>query len=115
MKFDHIAINSTDISKSVYWFVENLDAELIYEDSTWGLVSLGGAKIAFVTPGQHPPHVAMRLRTMQQLTDKRSELIEKGLECTEISRHRDGTESFYLKGPNNQFFEWIVYPDDDNY
>ena len=114
MYLDHIAINSNNIYESVYWYVNNLNADLIYIDETWGLVSLEGTKIAFVLPSQHSAHTAFRLPCKIALEDKRNELIEKGLKCSSISLHRDRTESFYLEGINSQVFEWIVYPDEDN-
>ena len=35
MKLDHIAINVSDIKKSIEWYVQNLSASVDYEDPTY--------------------------------------------------------------------------------
>ena len=48
MKMHHIAITVQNIKESIDWYTENLNAEVLFEDKTWGLVSVNGFKIAFV-------------------------------------------------------------------
>ena len=57
MTFDHVALVSKNIKKSVTWYVEEWNAEILYQDETWGLIKIGETKIAFVSPRQHPAHV----------------------------------------------------------
>ena len=35
MKLDHIALNVENIERSVSWYSENLDSEVLYQDDTW--------------------------------------------------------------------------------
>lgn len=94
---DHIAVVSTDIRQSVIWHEEQLDASLLYEDETWALVRLSdGTKVAFVSEGQHPPHVGLR---------------SSAPEPSGLVQHRDGSRSTYCRDPHSgAVYEWIWYP-----
>ena len=101
MKFDHIAFSSEDIEKSINWYVENLEAEILYQDSTWGLVSVSDLKIAFVTPSQHPSHICFEIN---------DDYIDKHLSNKIFKEHRDGSTSCYVKdldGNHIEFLKWL--------
>jgi catechol 2,3-dioxygenase-like lactoylglutathione lyase family enzyme len=107
LTFDHIARETTDIAGTVAWYRDNLPGiEVLYEDETWAFLDACGTKLAFVTPGQHPPHLAWRVSNtdLEQLAARHH--------C-EIKPHRDGTRSFYLPGPAGDTLEIIAYPDDN--
>jgi catechol 2,3-dioxygenase-like lactoylglutathione lyase family enzyme len=114
VNFDHVAFNCNNISETVKWYFKNLDAKVLYEDESWGLVQIGDLKVAFVLPGKHPEHTAIRVKDRNTLEAHRQKFISKGVHCSEICPHRDGTASFYLTTPNKQVFEWIIYPPEDN-
>ena len=95
-KIDHIAIQTTDISKSVEWYRSNFFCEIEYQDSSWALIKFSNVSIAFVLPDQHPSHIAI----------ERENLEEFGSPVV----HRDGSESVYVKSPDNNTFELIRYP-----
>jgi catechol 2,3-dioxygenase-like lactoylglutathione lyase family enzyme len=103
MTFDHTAVPSSDIGASVEWYRSKLGAEVIYQDSSWAFLNLGGQKLALVTPSQHPPHVAVRV------TD--SELTAAAKDAgVAIDQHRDGTRGIYLHDPFGNAVELICYP-----
>jgi catechol 2,3-dioxygenase-like lactoylglutathione lyase family enzyme len=104
MLFDHAAVPSSDIGASVEWYRSKLGAEVIYQDATWAFLSLGGIKMALVTPTQHPPHVAVRVSEGQ--------LAEAAREAgVAIDRHRDGTKGIYIHDPFGNAVELICYPE----
>ncbi len=100
---DHVAIQTHDIPGMVKYYVENFDAQVLYEDPTWAFLRLGQGKIALVSPKQHPPHVAMRV----SLAQLESAAMKAG---KPIDSHRDGTQGIYLNDPAGNVVELIYYP-----
>ncbi len=100
MKFDHVALKSSNIEKSIEYYKENFNAKVLYEDESWGLIECCGVKIAFVLPSQHPPHLGFVI-DQKQLEEKFSENVFK--------RHRDGTSSCYIKDVDGNFLEFVIY------
>jgi catechol 2,3-dioxygenase-like lactoylglutathione lyase family enzyme len=103
MQFDHTAIPSTDIAASVEWYRTRLSAQVLYQDNTWAFLNVGGAKVALVTPTQHPPHIAIRVSEAELAEASRSANIP-------IDNHRDGTRGIYLHDPFGNAVELICYP-----
>jgi len=103
MRLDHVAVESSDIDKSVDWYTQQFGATVIYQDKTWAFLQVGGNKLALVTPGQHPPHVAFSVTEEQ---------LDQAAQRTGISidKHRDGTKGIYVKDPNGNAVELICYP-----
>ena len=103
IKFDHVAVPSNNIPQSVEWYRQHFNAEVLYQDKSWAFLQVGGAKIALVTPTQHPPHIAVAV-------------TEDELECAckqtgvPIDSHRDGTKGIYLHDPFGNAVELICYP-----
>lgn len=92
---DHIAIVVEDPKKAAEWYCSEYGAHLLYSDDTWGMVQFANIKMAFVIPGQHPPHVAF--------------------EDTQLGvgkLHRDGSRSIYKKDPWGNFIEIIKYKEE---
>ena len=105
MKFDHVAVTvqtESMMKNNVKWYCDRYDAKVLYQDATWSLLSVGGVKIAFVLPHQHPPHIAFRIDA-----DKREELGEAG---NEFKKHRDGSESCYIKDLCGNSLEFLFWP-----
>lgn len=103
MHFDHVAYEAPDIDAAVAWIRETIPACTVrYQDATWALVEAGGVRIAFVTPGQHPNHLAWRVShaELQRLSDHHGEPIKT---------HRDGSKSFYLTGPGGLAIELVAF------
>ena len=55
MKLHHVAINVSDIKKSVEWYVKNMHATVEYEDETWAMLGFGDVNMALTVASQHPP------------------------------------------------------------
>ena len=101
MKFDHAAIVSKNIKKSVSWYVEKWNAKILYQDETWGLISIGESKIAFVSPHQHPAHICFEID---------EEFIVNKLSKETFKSHRDGSSSCYIRDPDGNFLEFLYWP-----
>lgn len=90
-KLHHIAIVVSDIAQAVAWYRDNLAAEVIYEDESWGMLRFDNIDLALVLPGKHPPHLAV----------ERSDAAAYG----PLTRHRDGSESVYVEDPFGNVIE----------
>lgn len=103
---DHIAISAKDISASVRYYTETFHASVIYQDDTWAFLQFDNVKLALVTPGQHPPHVAIKV-------DEQQLMQAAGRAQTPVDKHRDGTQGVYIKDPHGNNIELINYPPDE--
>ena len=92
-KIHHIAIEVSDIKKSISWYKANTDCKVIYEDSTWAMLEYSNIYLAFVLPKMHPPHIAFEKVNASKYG--------------ELKKHRDGTSSVYVKDPSNNFIEML--------
>ena len=101
MKFDHVALISKNIEKTVKWYVENLNAEILYQDETWGLVSVANVKIAFVMKHQHPSHICFEIN---------DDYIEKHLRDKIFKKHRDNSASCYISDIDGNHIEFLKWP-----
>ena len=105
MKFDHVALVSKNVKKSVDWYVNNWNAKILYQDETWGLIEIGETKIAFVIPQQHPAHVCFEV-------DKN--FIAEKLNKNTFKSHRDGSSSCYVRDIDGNFLEFLFWPNKDS-
>jgi catechol 2,3-dioxygenase-like lactoylglutathione lyase family enzyme len=103
MTVDHIAVQSTDIAKTVDWYVQTLGAAILYQDATWAFLKMGNTKIAIVSPQQHPPHIAVSVSQ----PDLERAAANAGIR---IDTHRDGTKGIYIHDPAGNAIELIHYP-----
>ena len=99
MKFDHVAINVSDIPRSVAWYKETLGASVLYQDDTWVFLQAGGVKIALTLRKEHPAHIAFDVGTAPS-----RDFLEHA------KKHRDGTISRYIVDPDGNAIEYIHYP-----
>ena len=105
-EFDHIAIRTEDVAVSIEFYKKHFDGvEILYEDQTWGLLRVGGIKIALVTSGEHPPHISFKVYTKKELEEYAAEMKGK------IMLHRDKSESFYFKDSSGNAVEIVWYPE----
>ena len=103
MDFDHVAVPSNDIAKSVNWYVDRFNAEILYQDKTWAFLRVGGTKLALVSPQQHPPHVAVSVTDGELAAASAATGIQ-------VDHHRDGTKGIYIHDPFGNAVELICYP-----
>jgi catechol 2,3-dioxygenase-like lactoylglutathione lyase family enzyme len=102
MTFDHVAVNVTDIARSVGWYGETLGARVLYQDDSWAFLECGGVKIALTLKNQHPAHLAFDIGPRPP-----EEFLAKA------RHHRDGSVSRYVTDPDGNAIEWIHYPSRD--
>lgn len=102
-ELDHVALAASDIPATTDFYVRTFQAQVLYADPTWALLQIGHGKIALVTPGQHPPHIALRvdLPTLQTAATNAH---------LPIQTHRDGSQGIYLLDPAGNNVELICYP-----
>tara|TARA_Y100000816_G_C26055388_1_gene553760 strand:- start:201 stop:515 length:315 start_codon:yes stop_codon:yes gene_type:complete len=103
MKFDHIAVKSTNISKSVDWYCKNLKCCVEYVDESWAMLNCEGTKIALVQEGSHPPHIAFQVESSLKFPCKQSE----------VRVHRDKSSYYYGSDPDGNIIEWVAYTDEE--
>ena len=101
MVFDHVALVSRNIQVTIQWYVDTWNAEVLYQDETWGLIKIGKTKIAFVSPHQHPAHICFEID---------EEFIIKKLPKETFKGHRDGSSSCYVRDPDGNFLEFLYWP-----
>jgi catechol 2,3-dioxygenase-like lactoylglutathione lyase family enzyme len=95
---DHLALAVPDVGDAVAWYRERFGCEVVYQDDTWAMVRFANIRIAFVTTGEHPPHIAF----------ERPDAASYG----ELVEHRDRSASVYLQDPGGNAVE-IVRPAQD--
>jgi catechol 2,3-dioxygenase-like lactoylglutathione lyase family enzyme len=91
---DHIAIEVNDVKESVAWYADRFRCRIDYQDDTWALISFANIRLAFVTRGQHRPHIGF----------KRPDAENFGT----LKSHRDGTRYVYLEDPANNVVEILA-------
>ena len=96
-KIDHVAVTVTNIERSIKWYEDNLDAEVIYSDDTWAIMKAGDIKIALMIGDKHKPHIAFRVEDMH------------AFDQSEIGIHRDGVIYVYKEDPDGNCIEWVCY------
>lgn len=102
--FDHAAQVVPDIAETISWYEHNLSSagvRVLYSDATWGLIEVGGVRLAFVVRDQHPNHLSWSV-SQEELERLAAE------HGKEIKPHRDGTRSFYLDAPGGNSVEIIA-------
>ena len=93
---DHIAIESTDIAKSVDWYKNKFNCKIKYQDKSWAMLEFENVSVALVVPGQHPPHFAVVDETIGELSKSKV--------------HRDGIKYLYETDPDKNYIERIDKP-----
>ncbi len=96
LMLDHIAINVDSIEDSVSWYRDVTGATVDYADDTWAMLDVEGSKIALTVTSQHPPHIAFRVSTLEELG-------------SEYREHRDGSCYVYKVDPSGNTIELIYW------
>lgn len=102
---DHIAVDSQNLSGDVQEYRRlGFHVETLYDD--WAMLRAArGFGMALLGPGsKHPPHLGLRVETLQEL----QAAAER--EGRPIKEHRDRSISFYTKGVAGRAIEVIYYP-----
>jgi hypothetical protein len=105
VNFDHVAQQVPDVGEALDWWQRMVPgARVLYADETWGLLEAGGARLAFVSPREHPDHLAFKVSG-----DELERLAAE--HAVAIAVHRDGSRSFYVDAPGGKGLEVIAYSD----
>jgi|TARA_B110000438_G_scaffold35582_1_gene35289 catechol 2,3-dioxygenase-like lactoylglutathione lyase family enzyme len=92
---DHLAICTDDIAKSVIWYIDNFNCNILYQDKSWAMLEFDNVKLALVLPDQHPFHFAIL----------KDDVESYGEPVT----HRDGSVSVYVKDRSGNNIEILRY------
>ena len=98
-KIHHLAIQVEDIGKSVDWYKKNFDIQVSYQDEPWAMRDFENTSLALVIPEQHPYHFAIE--------------SDEASSYGELTKHRDGTASVYIKDIDGNNIEMIKLPDNE--
>jgi catechol 2,3-dioxygenase-like lactoylglutathione lyase family enzyme len=79
----HVAIPAVDIATAVEWYTSRFSCKVEWQDESWALLAFENIKLALVTPGKHPVHIAFE--------------HEDAASFGELEPHRDGTSSVYIE------------------
>ncbi|MBK2123751.1 VOC family protein [Fangia hongkongensis] len=90
-KLDHVAIQVNNLEETLKWYLDNFNAKVVYQDSSWAMLEFDNIKLAFVLASQHPAHIAF----------EKSQATHYG----RLKKHRDGTLSTYVKDPSGNIVE----------
>jgi catechol 2,3-dioxygenase-like lactoylglutathione lyase family enzyme len=90
----HVAIEVRDIASAVDWYTRTFHCKLSYQDPTWAMVEFANLKLAFVLPGQHPPHIGFVHPEAERFGP--------------LKPHRDGTRSTYVTDPAGNAVELLA-------
>lgn len=92
-RIHHIAIVVNDISNAINWYQSRFNTNLLYADDTWAMLDFDATQLALVKAEQHPPHFAVESQQADQYGA--------------LTRHRDGTESVYIKDSEGNDIELL--------
>jgi catechol 2,3-dioxygenase-like lactoylglutathione lyase family enzyme len=91
---DHIAIVVNNVKESVAWYAERFPCRIDYQDDTWALLTFANIRLAFVSQGQHRPHIGF----------KRPDAEKFG----PLMPHRDGTRGAHIDDPSGNMVEILA-------
>jgi catechol 2,3-dioxygenase-like lactoylglutathione lyase family enzyme len=93
-EIDHIAVEVNDVKEAVAWYAGHFRCRIDYQDDTWALLSFANIRLAFVSRGEHRPHIGF----------KRPDAERFGA----LKTHRDGTRYVYLDDPAGNVVEILA-------
>ncbi len=102
---DHIAVQCEDLQQDVKEYQRlGFMLESLYDD--WAMLrdSRGFGVALLPANSRHPPHLALRVDTREELE------AAARRENHPVKEHRDHSISFYTKGVGAQIVELIYYP-----
>ena len=112
-RLGHIAIRAQDIARAKLFYI-NLGMKLIWDDKDWCYLESGPYKdgLALLGPEYKAAghHFAFHFTDRTQVEEIRRQLAQQGVHVGPIHHHRDGTASFYLKDPEDNWLEMLYQP-----
>lgn len=92
-RIHHVAIQVEDLEKTLAWYKNEFEVEVTYQDDSWAMIKFENVSLALVLPNQHPGHFAIE--------------SAKAGSYGELTYHRDGTSSVYIKDPSGNSVEML--------
>lgn len=97
LKLDHVALNVKNLTRAISWYCEQ-GFTVDYKDKTWAMLTNGQFRLALTIPSQHPPHIAFRVSSLEEMPHG------------EIKEHRDGSKYLYHEDSEGNTLEFIYWP-----
>ena len=92
-RLQHVAIVVSDIGEALAWYGSRFVVEIAYADDSWALLQFENIALAFVLPGQHPPHITVEREDAESFGP--------------LTPHRGGTTSVYIADPWGNAIEFM--------
>ncbi len=112
-KMGHVGIQVEDVERSLGFYRDTLGFRVEWDgDADWANVSLGGDDLGLIrkSSNKHPPHVGLRVDTVEDLLAAHEALAAKGVSVDPVRGHRDGSRSFYFRDPDGNILEALWMP-----
>ncbi len=94
----HIAFNVGDVRKTVDFYTEKLDAEVLFCTDSRACITYNGAEICFTEGNKHPTHIAFEVESLDDMP-----------KLGEVKRHSDDSSYIYLEDDYGNAIEWIYF------
>ena len=112
-RLGHVAIRVDDVTRAKSFYM-SLGMKLVWDDNDWCYLEAGSTKdgLALLGPGYKAagPHFAFHFTDRNQVEEIHCALNKKGVRVGPLHDHRDGTASFYLKDPEDNWLEMLYQP-----
>lgn len=112
----HAALFVDDVKTASAFYKDVLELKPVWEgEDDWSNFELGGDDLSLVKKkgAVHPPHIGFYVGSRDDLVAMHLRIKATGVKVETIDLHRDGTESFYFRDPDNNLLEMIFDPRKD--
>lgn len=94
----HIAFNVGDVRKTVDFYKENIDVEVLFCTDSRACLVYNGVEICFTEGNKHPTHIAFEVESLKDMP-----------KFGEVRKHSDNSSYIYLKDGFGNAIEWIYF------
>ena len=112
-RLGHIALRVKNLDRAKSFYV-NLGMTLIWDDKDWCYLEAGESKDGLALLGTSyksaGPHFAFHFEDKEEIYNIHNDLKNSGVKVAPIHDHRDGTASFYMQDPEDNWLEMIYIP-----
>ena len=112
-RLGHVALRVTDMERAKAFYLA-LGLQLTWDADDWAYLQspLTGDGVALLSPDYTAagPHFAFHFDSRQAVDAVHAQLVASGQPVGPVHDHRDGTASFYLKDPEDNWLEILYEP-----
>jgi len=94
----HIAFNVGDVRKTVSFYKEKIDVEVLFCTDSRACLLYNGVEICFTEGTKHPTHIAFEVKSLNDMPD-----------FDKVKKHSDNSSYIYLKDEYGNAIEWIYF------